>query len=483
MTAASGRRSTGWRSSWSKPGLALLLALLACSSAAARSWSSYRLGEFYDVETVTDPVIRRAAEAVLWFGNATGFVVSPDGYILTNHHVYQSFGTRGTVWRHWTSRGYRQSLDVELVTASRTYDVAVYRARASGLPFIPLRTTSARIGEDVFIVGHPNSRAQEVSFGRVLATGLVIAGRPSIEYSAQTWWGSSGSPVCDRQGRALAIHWGWDAEGLSHGRLTGVPFDLMARALPPIAQLAGAGGAAGSATPVAGTPASSGTGSGSTSGSAAARVRHLGLGVPVRDTLARTGEHHYYRLEVPVTGEVAIALEGTGAADLDLAVYRWYATGQLRRLGASTSPGAREALRLERAEAGTYLVIAYSYQGASAYALRAEQPRPGGGAAGGAGGSVVASARGQLAGAGGWRAWSYRASGGALRLELDGPPGSDFDLYVFRLTAAGSPELVAHAASPAADEVLSLRTTAGTTYYLVVHSARGAGAFQLRLVR
>jgi hypothetical protein len=214
----------------------VVLCVVVVGEAAAVGWDDYALGDFYAVQDAEDEVVRGSAEAVVYFGNATGFIFTPDGYILTNHHVYRSFGQGGTVWRRWRGKGqFAQALEVELVAVNRLHDVALYKVKGdpgSPLPVIPLREGEVGVGEDVFLIGHPSGEPQQVSFGMVLATDITIKGVPSVEYSAQTWWGSSGSPVMDAEGRAIALHWGWDSEGESHGRLTGVPIPLILAALP-----------------------------------------------------------------------------------------------------------------------------------------------------------------------------------------------------------------------------------------------------------
>lgn len=217
--------------------LGLTFALMAALAfggsppAKAAGFSDYQLGEFYPLDEIDDAVVHEAARAVVRFPSASGFIVDPDGMILTNHHVYESFGKRGTVWRRWVGDGSEQALKVELVSKDAEHDVALYRViDANGpLPFIELRDSPVERGEKVFVLGHPSGDPLRASFGKILADGLTISGRPSIEYSAQTWWGSSGSPVLDDRGRAVAIHWGWDSTGISNGRLTGVPATKFAK--------------------------------------------------------------------------------------------------------------------------------------------------------------------------------------------------------------------------------------------------------------
>jgi len=218
--------------------MSLFLALLAVTASAV-DWNDAELGQFYPVAEAEETELAEASAAVVWFGNATGFLVSPDGYILTNHHVYTSFGDLGTVTRQWVGQIDAELMDVELVVANAAYDVAVYKVASGGKhPWIPIRTSTPEVGERVAVIGHPYSRTQQVSYGRVLADDLIIGGNPSVEYSAQTWWGSSGSPVVDTDGRALGLHWGWDSDGKSNGRLTGIPFDQMVRGVPEVNRIA-----------------------------------------------------------------------------------------------------------------------------------------------------------------------------------------------------------------------------------------------------
>ena len=216
-----------------------LFALLSATPASAASMDDHTLGAYYELHEVSDAVVHDAAEAVVHFPRATGFLVSADGYILTNHHVYQSFGESGVVTREWSGETYAERLQVELIVTDPDWDMALYRvtSQRSDLPYIPLRPAAPEVGESVFLVGHPHGWGQRVSFGEVLANDIVVGGNPSVEYSAQTWWGSSGSPVLDAQGRAIALHWGWDSTGISNGRLTGIPIHKMAAAIPEVGRL------------------------------------------------------------------------------------------------------------------------------------------------------------------------------------------------------------------------------------------------------
>lgn len=182
----------------------------------AADFTDYQLGHFYDTWEVTEQALRPVADAVVRFASGTGVLVGPD-LLATNHHVREAVGTHTVVVHGAEVRR------VELMASDPTHDVALYRVHGEALPHVTLREAPVVVGEAVAVVGYPATPEVKTSFGAVLADALVINGVDSIEYSAQTWWGSSGSAVVDTEGRLVALHWGWDADGESNGRLLGVP--------------------------------------------------------------------------------------------------------------------------------------------------------------------------------------------------------------------------------------------------------------------
>ncbi len=439
-------------------------------AALAVNWNNYTLGQFYDISTATDPAVRNAGDAVVFFGNATGFVVSPEGHVLTNYHVYQSFGNSGTVYVEWTGTTYRRTLSLQLVAASAGHDVALYKANVStSLPYLKIDSRAARVGEDVFVLGHPNSRSQEVSFGKVLATGLNISGRPSIEYSAQTWWGSSGSPVCDRAGNTIAIHWGWDANGRSNGRLTGVPFNLIVRAVPQIAAVASRYGVGASGTTAGtgtGTGSSTNTGSGANPGTGTTTNPGTGTG---SSTPAPTGGS--YAGLPSLSGATTLARPGSLGGRFNPV------TGRVSTPGGSstTTPTPGGGTTGPSGPAGT---------GSSAGTTTPTT----GGATGGSTRSTIpvlaigGSAIGNLARTGDVNYFRVDLPArGDLTVSVVGPAnGADFDLALVKwdfTTSSGTRAGLADGAT--ASETITVRDASAGTYIAVVNSYAGSGPYTI----
>src|SRR5690606_36102470 len=92
----------------------------------------------------------RSSEMVPQVMGGSGFLVSADGYILTNNHVIAD-ADRITV----TLRD-KRVLDAEVVGTDPATDIAVIRVEGAGLPAVALgNSDEARVGEWVLAIGNP----------------------------------------------------------------------------------------------------------------------------------------------------------------------------------------------------------------------------------------------------------------------------------------------------------------------------------------
>ena len=103
----------------------------------------------------------------------SGFIISPDGYVLTNHHVIDG---ASEVIVHLTDR---RELKARVVGSDESADVAVLKIDASNLPVLRLGDShSLKPGQWVMAIGSPFGFDHSVTAGVV--SGL---GRPSIDGS------------------------------------------------------------------------------------------------------------------------------------------------------------------------------------------------------------------------------------------------------------------------------------------------------------
>src|SRR5690606_7449646 len=105
----------------------------------------------------------------------SGFVVSTDGYLITNDHVVGADRGRITVTFHDGSRA-----DASVVGRDPESDLAVLKVDRSGLAPVHLGdSTEVAVGDPVIAVGSPLALANTVTSGIVSAVDRTIeAGQP-----------------------------------------------------------------------------------------------------------------------------------------------------------------------------------------------------------------------------------------------------------------------------------------------------------------
>ena len=139
-------------------------------------------------------------------GAGSAVVLAADGYLLTSAHVVAG-AERGTaIFADWRETSF------ELVGRDPLSDLAVLRARASGLPQVELGNAEAlRVGQLVVAVGNPHGFAGSVTAGVVSALGRSLpSGGRVVENVIQTDAalnpGNSGGALVDSRARLVGIN-------------------------------------------------------------------------------------------------------------------------------------------------------------------------------------------------------------------------------------------------------------------------------------
>jgi serine protease Do len=139
------------------------------------------------------------------FGQGSGFIISQDGYILTNNHVV------GEVDKIMVTLQDGRKLDAEVVGTDPKSDVAVIKVEADNLPVIELGDSDAlEIGEWVIAIGSPFGLDATVTVGVVSAKGRGGIGIADYEDFIQTDaainMGNSGGPLLNLEGKAVGLN-------------------------------------------------------------------------------------------------------------------------------------------------------------------------------------------------------------------------------------------------------------------------------------
>ena len=159
-------------------------------------------------------------------GQGSGFVVSSDGYILTNHHVV-SEGSKVTVRFHDG-----REMTAKVVGSDPQSDVAVIKVDAKNLATLPLGDSSTtEVGEWVLASGAPFGLTHTLTAGIVSAVGRNSVGINNYENFIQTDAainpGNSGGPLVNLKGEAIGINTAiFSKTGGSVGLGFAIPIDM-----------------------------------------------------------------------------------------------------------------------------------------------------------------------------------------------------------------------------------------------------------------
>ena len=141
----------------------------------------------------------------------SGFIISPDGYIVTNAHVITA-GAKGAKVESITVTLFNRKEYVAKVIGSDTAsDLAVLKVDATNLPYVKFGDSGkARVGDWVIAIGEPFGLGGTVTAGIISAlnrvTGQGGAYDRFIQTDAAINKGNSGGPMFDLNGNVIGIN-------------------------------------------------------------------------------------------------------------------------------------------------------------------------------------------------------------------------------------------------------------------------------------
>lgn len=134
----------------------------------------------------------------------SGFIISEDGYILTNHHVIT--GADEVIVRLSSREEYK----AKVIGSDKSSDVALIKIDAEDLPTLKFGDSNEiKVGEWVLAIGSPFGFDQTVTAGIVSAKGRSLPNEnyvPFIQTDVAINPGNSGGPLFNLEGEVIGIN-------------------------------------------------------------------------------------------------------------------------------------------------------------------------------------------------------------------------------------------------------------------------------------
>src|SRR6185436_2275942 len=134
----------------------------------------------------------------------SGFIISADGYILTNAHVVDGADEINVKLTD------KRELKAKVIGADRRTDIALIKVDASGLPVVRFGdATKLKVGEWVLAIGSPFGFENTVTAGIVSAKGRSLPQEnfvPFIQTDVAINPGNSGGPLFNLRGEVVGIN-------------------------------------------------------------------------------------------------------------------------------------------------------------------------------------------------------------------------------------------------------------------------------------
>jgi serine protease Do len=147
---------------------------------------------------------RQGEQSVPMRGEGSGFIVSPDGYILTNAHVVDH---ANLVHVKLTDR---REFKAKVIGVDKDSDIALIKIAAKNLPTVKLGSSrDAKVGEWVVAIGSPYGFENSVTAGIVSAKSRSLPDAtyvPFIQTDVAVNPGNSGGPLFNLAGEVIGIN-------------------------------------------------------------------------------------------------------------------------------------------------------------------------------------------------------------------------------------------------------------------------------------
>lgn len=159
------------------------------------------LPQFENSSELVKRIIESVVTIKVEYGHASGFIISKEGYVITNNHVVEAKNIIDVILAQGII------LQANVIRTNPEYDLALLKIEGLNFKALPLGDKEDYlIGTDVFAIGTPAkiSLAQSVTSG-VLSGIRTIENRNLLQTDASINPGNSGGPLINSKGKVIGV--------------------------------------------------------------------------------------------------------------------------------------------------------------------------------------------------------------------------------------------------------------------------------------
>ncbi len=163
-----------------------------------------------------DDNIKAVGEAVVLVrtpvGLGSGFVIHPEGYLITNDHVIEGSTELTVVVYRQATDGLRKDeyKNIRIVATSALLDLALLKIEPDEpeeFVTVPLSNSNHLVqGEGVFAVGNPLGLERSLSEGIIALKSRLLSGQTYVQTTAALSPGNSGGPLFNMAGEVIGVN-------------------------------------------------------------------------------------------------------------------------------------------------------------------------------------------------------------------------------------------------------------------------------------
>lgn len=172
----------------------------------------------------------RNPDELITIGQASGFIVSADGYILTNSHVVKDAEELSVLLND------HEEYPAKLIGHDPSTDIALIKIDAKDLPFLTLANSSdILIGEWAIAIGNPFGLQATLTVGVISATGRnnldIVRVEDFIQTDAAINEGNSGGPLLNIEGQVIGMNTAIVSNNIASGIGFAIPSNMLKRVM------------------------------------------------------------------------------------------------------------------------------------------------------------------------------------------------------------------------------------------------------------